>query len=189
MIRWIAIAAVSLLSLACQGAEVAGVRLPGNTHVGGRELVLNGAGLRTQLFFRIYVAALYLPSRSAVASEVLALPGPTRISMVLLRDLTAQQLIEALNNGIRDNHTPAEVDRLRPRIEMLSKVMTAIAAARKGSVITLDYLPDAGTQVGVDGSSKGAPLPGDDFFRALLRIWLGDDPVDATLKKALLGAS
>jgi len=32
------------------------------------------------------------------------------------------------------------------------------------------------------------PIPGADFYRALLKIWLGEPPVDAVLKKALLGS-
>lgn len=189
MIRWIAIAALSLLPLAGRGADVAGVKVPDTANIAGQELVLNGAGLRAKAFFKIYVAALYLPAKKRLAGEVIALPGPKRISMVLQRDITAQQLIDALNEGILDNHTAAEVEKLRSRAEMLSKVMATIGAARSGSIITLDYVPAAGTQVGLDGSTKGAPIPGDDFYRALLKIWLGDDPVDASLKKAMLGGS
>jgi hypothetical protein len=39
----------------------------------------------------------------------------------------------------------------------------------------------------VDGAPKGKPIAGDDFYRGLLRIWLGDKPVDADLKKGMLG--
>ena len=53
------------------------------------------------------------------------------------------------------------------------------------------YLPEkttaAGTQVTVDGKATGAPIAGEDFYRALLRVWLGDNPVQADLKKSLLG--
>ena len=38
-----------------------------------------------------------------------------------------------------------------------------------------------------NGAVQGAPVPGEDFYRGLMRIWLGDDPVDAGMKKALLG--
>jgi hypothetical protein len=178
-----------LLPLVAQGAEIAGVRLPDIAHVGGHELRLNGGGLRQKAFFRIYVAALYLPSRQSSAADVLATPGAKRLSMVMLRDVTAQQLIAALTEGIRDNHSPAEAGKLQPRVEMLSKVMTSIGSARSGSVITLDFVPGAGMQGGLDGASIGTPIPGDDFYRALLKIWLGEPPVDEALKKALLGSS
>jgi len=39
----------------------------------------------------------------------------------------------------------------------------------------------------VGGKPAGSPIPGEDFYRALLRIWLGDNPVQEDLKKALRG--
>ena len=59
--------------------------------------------------------------------------------------------------------------------------------AKKGMRITLDWVPAAGTQLTVDGKPSGAPIPGEDFYRALLKIWLGEHPVQDDLKKALLG--
>jgi hypothetical protein len=34
---------------------------------------------------------------------------------------------------------------------------------------------------------KGKEIPGEDFANALLRVWLGDDPVQNDLKQGLLG--
>ena len=31
------------------------------------------------------------------------------------------------------------------------------------------------------------PIPDEAFYHAILRIWLGDDPTDAALKRAMLG--
>jgi hypothetical protein len=64
--------------------------------------------------------------------------------------------------------------------------MGEMKEARKGMRITLDWTP-AGTQMSVDGRAAGAPIAGEDFYRALLKIWLGENPVQADLKKALLG--
>jgi hypothetical protein len=54
-------------------------------------------------------------------------------------------------------------------------------------VIALDWVPGTGTQVVIDNQPHGKPIPGEDFYRALLRIWIGDKPVSGDLKKALLG--
>jgi hypothetical protein len=82
-------------------AEVAGVKVDERVKLGSSELQLNGAGIRTRLFFKVYVGALYPPERKSSATEVLALKGAKRISMTLLRDLTARQLTDALEGGIR----------------------------------------------------------------------------------------
>jgi hypothetical protein len=176
-----------LLPLLCRAADVVGVKLEDSARVGSQNLVLNGAGVRVKVFFKIYAAGLYLTEKTGSAATALSLGGPKRVSMTMMRDLSAQQLIDALNDGMRNNHPPAEFEKLRPRAERLSAVMSAIGAAKSGSVITLDYVPEAGTRVTLDGEPKGEAIAGDDFYRALLRIWLGDDPVDSSLKKALLG--
>jgi hypothetical protein len=65
--------------------------------------------------------------------------------------------------------------------------MSEIKEAKKGMRITLDWLSAAGTTVTVDGKAAGLPILGEDFYRALLKIWLGANPVQADLKRALLG--
>ena len=81
---------------------------------------------------------------------------------------------------------PDELARLDPQVKQLDKIFTAVKAVKKGDVVLLDYLPGAGTRVTVRGEDKGT-IPGEDFNRALLRIWLGESPADASLKKAMLG--
>ena len=171
------------------GAEIAGVRVEERATLGAAELRLNGAGIRTRIVFKVYVGALYLPEKKSTAAEVLALKGAKRVSMTMLRDLGAKQLTDALEDGIRANHSAAELAALKERVDELVAVMNEIGSAKERTVITLDFLPDSGTRITVDGAARGKPIPGEDFYAALLRIWLGDKPVDADLKKAMLGQS
>ena len=76
---------------------------------------------------------------------------------------------------------------LEPRAKQLAAIMAEMKEAKKGMRITLDWLPAAGTQLTVEGKPAGSPIPGEDFYRALLRIWLGEKPVQDDLKNALLG--
>ena len=55
-----------------------------------------------------------------------------------------------------------------------------------GTAIRLDYLPGRGTHVRIGQRDLGV-IPGERFNRALLKIWLGDNPIQLSLKKALLG--
>jgi len=168
-------------------AEVAGVKVDERVQLGSSELRLNGAGVRTRIIFKVYVGALYLPERKSEAAEVLAQRGAKRVSMTLLRDLGAKQLTDALEEGVRANHSDVEIAALKERLDALVAVMNEIGSAKEKTVITLDFLPESGTRVTVDGAARGKPIPGEDFFVALLRIWLGEKPVDADLKKAMLG--
>jgi hypothetical protein len=38
----------------------------------------------------------------------------------------------------------------------------------------------------VDGQER-ITIPGEDFFRAMLHIWIGNKPVDGRLRDAMLG--
>lgn len=180
--------ALCLVSMhAACAAEIAGARIEDRARVGGSDLVLNGAGLRTRIVFKVYVGALYLPEKTSDAAKILASPGPKRVSMTLLRDLTSKQLIDALEEGVRANHTEAELATLRSRLDVAESTMRELGSAKQGSVIALEYVPGSGTRITVDGAAKAPPITGEDFYAALLRVWIGDRPVDASLKKAMLG--
>ena len=183
MKRWLALMLL-LGALPVSAIEVAGVNVADKASLGGSELVLNGAGIRTRAIFKVYVGALYLTEKKSSAAEVLAQKGAKRVSLSMLRDLSAQQLNEAFENGIQANHSAADVEALKPRIAELLSLFTD---GKKGDVILLDFLPESGTVVTLNAAVRGKPIPGEDFYRALLRIWLGHKPVDGDLKKGMLG--
>ena len=55
-----------------------------------------------------------------------------------------------------------------------------------GDLIVLTYVPGKGTILTARGQQKGV-VEGKDFADALFSVWLGGDPVQGDLKKALLG--
>jgi hypothetical protein len=172
-----------LVSFSAFAAEVAGVTLAD----ADQQLVLNGAGLRKRAFFQVYAIGLYLPEKKAAAADAIGAAGSKRIVIQMLRDVDADQFTGALMDGMKDNHSEAEMKSLEPRAKQLAAIMAEMKEAKKGMRITLDWLSAAGTTVTVDGRATGLPILGEDFYRALLKIWLGDKPVQADLKKALLG--
>ena len=168
------------------GAEVEGVRIEDKTRVANADLTLNGAGLRKRAFFKVYAMGLYVPQKSANAAALLEQPGPKRVAIHMLRDVSADAFNEALADGIRANHSDADVKALEPRIKELGAIITQVGEAKKGMAIHLDWTGSE-TQVLIQGKPTGKPIAGQDFYRALLRVWLGDKPVQDDLKKSLLG--
>jgi hypothetical protein len=168
-------------------AEVAGVKIDDKTRVGNSELTLNGAGLRRRAFFQVYAIGLYLPQKASNAAAVLEQPGPKRVSIHMLRDVGADAFTEALRDGIRANHSESDIKALEPRVNELAAIMAEVKEAKKGMAITLDWQPPSGTVMLVNGAPRGKPISGEDFYRALLRVWVGDKPVQDDLKRALLG--
>ena len=179
-----------LALLASSGAGAAtleGQSFENGTRLASQELRLNGLGLRGVLFIKAYVAGLYLGDKATTLQEVSALPGAKRLQMRMLRGAGPDDFNKALVAGIRKNASDAELARLNDRIEQLERTIRTIGMTAKGDVINLDYVPGLGTTLAVNGASKGAPIAGADFYDAVLGIFIGEHPVDARLKKGLLG--
>jgi hypothetical protein len=182
----IALLSILVLCSAVQAAELEGVKMEDRLRLGEHELQLNGMGLRSRAFFKVYVGGLYLPQKTQSAQQALA-PARKRMALAMLRDVGADSLSGSLVDGLKENTSEAEFARLKPQVDELVAVMQKIGEAKKGMTIALDFAPGAGTTVLVNGAPQGRSIPGDDFAAALLRIWLGERPVSADLKKSLLG--
>jgi len=176
--------ALLLLAAVPAWAASAGVKFDDTARVADTELSLTGAGLRSRVIFQVYAIGLYVQDRKA---DPISQPGPKRVQIHMLRDVGAEPFIDALSDGIRANHTEAEAKALEPRVKQLAGAIAQLKEAKKGMSIALDWNGSA-TQLVVDGKPSGQPIAGEDFYRALLRIWLGDKPVQDDLKKSLLGA-
>jgi hypothetical protein len=189
MVKMLAVATlgsfIGVLAAGALAAEVGGIKLDDKVSMGAQELVLNGAGVRTRVVFKVYVASLYLPQKAADLAGVLA-KGPRRIQLNLLRTLSADQLVDALNEGLAENNTAAELAAVKSQSDQLATIMKAFKEVKEKDVVTLDFV-DGATRVGLNGDAKGS-IPGDAFNQALTKVWLGDKPVQADLKKSLLGA-
>jgi hypothetical protein len=179
------------LSMTARAAELEGVKFDDKVTLskGGPQLVLNGAGVRHKFgFFKVYVGTLYLAQKNNDRDAIFADAGPKRVGMhILANEVTASDLIASMNNALAANLVPHELALIEKRIRDLNTMMSSIKTIGKGSAVFLDYIPDVGTRVIVNGQEQ-LTIPGDDFFRAMLHIWIGAKPVDGRLRDAMLGA-
>lgn len=185
-VRVATLAAALLAVPGLHAAEVAGVNIDEKIKVGSNELVLNGAGLRSKVFIKVYVGALYVTQKSGQPAALLDAPGARRMSLRLLRDIDADTLYGALRDGLKDNNSDTDLLALKASIDQFADIMKKIGNARSGDTVAIDFTPE-GVAVSFNGEARGKVANGP-FARALLKVWLGDHPVDASLKKALLGS-
>jgi Chalcone isomerase-like len=176
-----AIVSASVL-VSAQAATYKDVTVPDTVTVGGQSLVLNGMGLRTKFFFKIYVGALYLPQKANTAEAVMAESGPDRILMHMTYAVNKDQFADAWNEGFHDNN-PGMSEALQSSV---AQFIAYFGECKIGDVITLDYIPGQGTQVSWNGTFRGN-IPGEDFHKALLNVFLGPKPPSDDLKDGLLG--
>lgn len=170
---------------ALQATEVAGVKVDDKIQVAGKELALNGAGLRSKFFVKVYVGALYVGQKANSPAGIYDGAPPQRMVLRMLREMDADSLFKALDEGLVNNLTPADLAGVKVQADQLGAIMKGIGAVKEGDSIAIDFT-GAGIEVGLNGKVRGK-IDGAPFGKALLRVWLGDNPADASLKKALLG--
>lgn len=180
--------AIASIGVSAQAVELEGVKFEPTAQVGGAALQLNGAGLRTRVFFKVYVAGLYVPQKANNAAALLAQKGPRRVAITMLRNVDSDTFSASLVEGLKNNLSEAQFTGFKAQIDALNANFKAAGEAKKGDVIHLEFAPEAGTRVVVNGKPQGNAIAGEDFFTAVLRIWLGDKPADADLKKGMVGA-
>lgn len=175
-----------LLSFQAHAEYIKGKKLEDKIQMGSYNLVLNGAGIRAKFVVDVYVVALYLSKKVHDEETLFADKGPKRISLHMLRDVKSSLFSNGLNASILANQTEAEMVTLEKKVDELMHIISAYNELKEGGNINLDYWPGVGTKVMINGEHKGT-IEGDDFYRALLRIWVGKRPVNHSLKDVLLG--
>jgi hypothetical protein len=164
-------------------AEVAGVKVPDSVEVEGKTLKLNGAGLRKKVVFKVYVAGLYLEHPTKDAAAAVSSDETKSMRLHILRTLEASKVTEAIGEGFERN-SKSQMGGLKARLDRFNAMFPNVV---EGDEIFMTYVPGKGTIVNAKGAEKGV-IEGKDFADALFSVWLGGNPVQEDLKKALLGS-
>ena len=170
------------LASASHAGTLANVTLPDTVQVANTTLVLNGMGLRTKYAFKVYVAGLYIPRKSADPGAILKPDVPRRIVMHFVRDVSKKQLTDGFTESF-ENNTPDAEKTLKPEIDRFFAVLDAV---KDGEELTFTYVPATGTVVAIAGTEK-LTIAGPAFAHMLFSVWLGPKPPNAGLKKGILG--
>ena len=166
---------------------IADQRFDDRISLANTELVLNGVGLRAVAWIKGYAAGLYLAEKAATAERVVAVKGPKRVQIKMMLDVKAEEFAKAFNVGIRRNTSAAEQAKMSAEMAQFDKLIDDIGAVKKGDVINLDFLPARGVVMSVNGTERGKPIANEGLYAGILRIFIGDLPVDRKLKDGLLG--
>ena len=175
-------AALLLTSVTAAAATVAGAKLEDSVTVNNQKLVLNGAGLRKKFVVKVYVGALYLPSKQTSAASIIAADAPRRMVMHFLYDVDKGKIAEAWEEGLGAN-TPNASPEVKTAFKTLASWMEDM---KEGQRVVLTYVPGIGTTVEVNGRNKGT-LGGKAVSDAILNTWIGPKPGPGTdFRKAVL---
>jgi hypothetical protein len=177
-----------LAAFNASAARIADLNFDDRLRLAETELVLNGVGVRSVAWLKGFAAGLYLPEKAVTSGQVLAQGGPKRLQMKMILDVETKEFIKAFAVSLQRNNTEAERAAMKERVEQFNRNLEAINKVRKGDVVNLDFVPGKGLILSINGAPRGAPVAGEDVYAGLLKIFIGEQPVDKQLKAGLLGA-
>ena len=180
----ITLLAVLFFATSAFALEVAGVNMPDTIKAGGNDLVLNGAGVRSKFFIKVYVGGLYLKEKSGDADKIIAADEPMAIKMVIITGLVTSDKMEAAFREGFENSTKGNIAPIKDKIEVLINAFKA--KMNKGDIYDFVNVPGKGVEVYKNGSLLSS-IQGLDFKKALFGIWLCDKPAQESLKNKMLG--
>lgn len=167
--------------------KVGDVTFTGSIPLAGKTLLLQGAGLRQIVFFKVYGAALYVEKHAASTADVFAADTPRAVRLGLLRHVKGADFIEALESGLDANLTPEGKKAITNELNQLKDLMRAIGDVKEGDMVDFEYAPATGTTLRLNGKPVGSSIAGKALYDAVLAIWLGKRPIDERLKSAMMG--
>ncbi|MFZ3000858.1 MAG: chalcone isomerase family protein [Undibacterium umbellatum] len=177
----------SLALPAAMASELAGITLEDKIRLDNQDLYLNGAGVRSKAIFQVFVAALYLSEKKTQAAEVLALSTAKRMQIIMLRDISAERFGQNFMEGLKHNVSKEQKSKIIDQMIRLGEMFSKVPEFRKGDKLTVDWLPDTGTIIMINGKKTMDSLPDPLFYNALLKLWLGENTAQDSLKRQLLG--
>jgi hypothetical protein len=163
--------------------DMAGVHIDETYSAGSSSLVLNGSGIRSKFFMDLYVASLYL-SKTETDTQAIIDSQELVIQLDILSSMiTSEKMNAAIDEGF-NNATNGQTQVLGSAIARF--MATFDAPIQIGDRFVFEMKKDSGVSSIKNGIPQGE-IQDELFRRALINIWLGDEPAQGSLKDAMLG--
>jgi hypothetical protein len=156
----------------------------------GQALVKNGSGVRTKsIFGTLYYLTLMVPAKIQGKDAKTIIEANEPMSMILLIDsrlVTRERFVETTSEGFAKAASAGYTSTSTKKfLDQFAKIKFS-----KGDVVYMNYTA-AGLSTQYKYKETGklenlGTIPGLDLKKALYAIWLGSNPVQDSLKKALL---
>jgi hypothetical protein len=175
--------AVFMLSSLCYAMEISGVNIPESFRAGEEELILNGAGVRSKLFIKLYVGGLYLQQKSNDPATIIEGNEPMAIKLHIISSMITGEKME---NATREGFSNATNGNTLPIKDQIESFISVFKEIKEDDIYDLVYLPGKGTEV-YKNAEYHSMIEGLSFKKALFGIWFCDKPAQKSLKNDMLG--
>jgi hypothetical protein len=172
-----------LMALTIDGYEIPQIIPATSQHA---ELKLNGASMR--ILYGVvdtYIGKLYVENPATDADVLIAADEYKRmVFKVVLKRVSGRRIAKAMYDALQLNVTREEAVLLEERLQLLVDMFDS--SLKKGQESYLEWVPAEGSRIVINGKVKGV-IPGKDLYDAIMKIWIGDNPVGSTFKRQVLG--
>lgn len=172
------------LSFTASAKEIAGTDIPETFDYAGNTMHLNGSGVRKKAFIKLYVGSLYLTEKSSDATKIIAEDSPMAIRLNIKSSLISPKRMKAATLEGFEKSTEGNIKPIKQEIDTM--LATFDEGIDSSDSYTLVYIPTTGVNI-VRNGKKLTTIKSIEFKKALFGIWLSDNPVQANLKKQMLG--
>ncbi len=177
--------AIALIAPGVQAQQAAGAKFEADAIVVGHRLPLNGSGTASDATGALFLGGLYVSRRSPTLNDVMGAPGPKRLEMRLLRDISGKDMGAVFSQAM-GTLEQRELSGCLPGLLRIAEVLNAKKRLSAGESFALDSVPGQGTFIRINGE-RVSTIEGGAFFGCLMSAYLGPKPADAGLKRTLLG--
>lgn len=178
------IVSVLLMSFSLGDKEIGGINMPETIQAGDDTLELNGVGIRTKYFLKLYVGGLYLNTKSTDSKKVLDADEPMAIRLHIISSMiTSDKMEESTREGF-ENSMGGNTDALKGEIELFIDIFKKEIV--EGDTFNMVYVPGRGLEV-YKNDKLETTIENPKFKKALFGIWLGEDPAQSSLKEGMMG--
>lgn len=164
--------------------EIAGVAVPQIVQgdEGQGRMTLAGHAEVHRHYLPFYGVTLHLPELRPSKAVLVQGLAPCRLSLIWFANgLSAEQVRAYFRERFEIAADDEALGRAKPRIDQL---LGMLPGTSRGRTFSFDYDPDRGMLVEVDGERLLA-LPGVEFNRVLLGLWLGEAAEDGVAEALL----
>jgi hypothetical protein len=178
----------ALLTQYASAAQIEGINFEDQAVVQGQRLVLNGVGLNQQLSEKVFVAALYLPSKQTTLQGINTLQGAKRIELSYLRKVSSKAISKFFTKAMRDSDEKNELIKDPMSLFEFGRIFDTGGDRVAGDRVSIDWIPGKGMDLRLNGTSKGAPINNEALYRLLVNSLAGAKS-KAKMRDGLLGQS
>jgi len=181
----IVVIAMVTMNMAVAQTEVGSVTLPNTINFGNTNLSLNGAGIRKKaMVLKLYSGGLYLAKKSSDAKSIINADETMAIKLVITSGFVSS---EAMSEAVLEGFDASTGGNTAPLASEIKKFITFFSAEIvENDIFDITYQNGTGVVAYKNGKELGT-ISGMAFKKALFGIWLGNEPADSKLKKAMLG--